>query len=62
MHNLVKDIEGQTEEFGIDLKNWQEEVTEMENMKRVEIPGVKIRTHLDNWEREIPETTEEEIN
>jgi len=34
----------------------------MDNEKRVEVPGVKIRNHLDVWDKELPTTTEEEIN
>lgn len=34
----------------------------MDNEKKVEVPGIKIRNHLDIWEREIPITNEEEIN
>ncbi len=34
----------------------------MDNEKRVEVPGIKIRNHLDIWEKEIPITNEEEIN
>jgi len=34
----------------------------MDNEKRVEVPGVKIRNHLDTWYKELPTTTEEEIN
>ena len=34
----------------------------MDNEKRVEVPGVKIRNHLDTWDKELPATTEEEIN
>lgn len=30
----------------------------MDNEMKVEIPGVKIRNHLDTWEKEMPTTTE----
>jgi len=34
----------------------------MDNEMKVEVPGIKIRNHLDIWETEIPITNEEEIN
>jgi hypothetical protein len=61
MHNLVKEIEVNADELQVDLKNFEEEIINMDNDKRVEVPGVKIRNHLDTWEREMPTTTEEEI-
>ena len=50
MHNLIKEIEGNNEEMSIDVKNFEEEIIGMDNQKKVEIPGVKIRNHLDIWE------------
>jgi hypothetical protein len=61
LHNLVKEIEGTTDELQIDLKNFEEEIINMDNEKRVEVPGIKIRNHLDTWEKELPVSTEEEI-
>ena len=34
----------------------------MDNEMKVEVPGIKIRNHLDSWEKEIPITNDEEIN
>ena len=62
MHNLVKEIEGNADELQIDIKNFEEDINTMDNEKKVEVPGIKIRNHLDTWEKEIPITNEEEIN
>ena len=43
------------------MKNFVEDLENMNENKLVEIPGIKIKSHLDTWEKEIPVTNDEEI-
>ena len=44
------------------MKNFTEEIENMDSEKVVEVPGVKIKGHLDTWNKEMPISNEEEIN
>jgi hypothetical protein len=44
------------------MKNFVEDLENMNESKLVQVPGVKIKSHLDTWEKEIPVTNDEEIN
>ena len=61
LHNLVKDIEGNTNEMSLDMRNFTSELENMDTEKKVEVPGVKIRKYLDTWEQDCPITTQDEI-
>ena len=57
----MKDIEGNTNEMSIDLKNFSEELEEMDEYRTVQHPGERIKRHLEVWDRDLPKTTEDEI-
>ncbi len=44
------------------MRNFAEDIENMESDKLVQVPGQKIKTHLDTWEKEMPVSNEEEIN
>ncbi len=58
----MKDFEGNTDELSIDMKNFVEDLENMNENKLVEVPGIKIKGHLDTWAKEMPVTDEDEIN
>jgi hypothetical protein len=44
------------------MRNFAEEIENMDGEKMVEVPGMKIRGHLDTWSKDLPVSNEEEIN
>lgn len=61
LHNLVRDFEGNTNEMSIDMNNFRNDLEVLDAEKDVEFPGRKIRYHLEDWEKDCPGTTNEEI-
>jgi len=39
IHSLVKDFEGNTNDLSIDVKNFQDELVDLDEAKIVEFPG-----------------------